>query len=56
MLTRLREIVEKVAAAASLTDALDLLGIAWRQPRVNAIAVSRRDGVATLDGFVGPKR
>ena len=25
MLTRLREIVEKVAAAASLTDALDLL-------------------------------
>ncbi|MFG1908226.1 transcriptional regulator [Kribbella sp. NPDC048928] len=38
-----------------LTDALDLLGIAWRQPRRNAIAVSRREGVAALDGFVGAK-
>lgn len=38
-----------------LTDALDLLGIAWRQPRVNAIAVSRKEAVAALDVFVGPK-
>jgi hypothetical protein len=38
-----------------LTDALDLLGIPWRQPRVNAIAVSRKDGVAALDAFVGPR-
>jgi hypothetical protein len=38
-----------------LTDALDLLGIAWRQPRRNAIAVSRKDAVAVLDGFVGVK-
>ena len=38
-----------------LTDALDLLGISWRRPRRNAIAVSRKEGVATLDGFVGPK-
>jgi hypothetical protein len=39
-----------------LTDTLDLLGIPWRQPRVNAIAVSRKDGVGALDTFVGPKR
>lgn len=38
-----------------LTDALDLLGIPWRRPRRNAIAVSRKEGVAALDGFVGPK-
>jgi hypothetical protein len=38
-----------------LTDALDLLGIAWRQPRRNVIAVSRRAAVAVLDTFVGPK-
>ena len=38
-----------------LTDALDLLGIVWRQPRRNAIAVSRKDAVAVLDGFVGVK-
>jgi hypothetical protein len=38
-----------------LTDALDLLGISWRRPRRNAIAVSRKEGVAALDGFVGPK-
>ncbi|HEY4569683.1 MAG TPA: transcriptional regulator [Kribbella sp.] len=38
-----------------LTDALDLLGVAWRQPRRNVIAVSRREGVAALDRFVGPK-
>jgi hypothetical protein len=39
-----------------LTDALDLLGIAWRRPRGNVVAVSRREGVAALDAFVGPKR
>jgi hypothetical protein len=38
-----------------LTDTLDLLGIPWRQPRRNAIAVSRKEGVGALDGFVGPK-
>lgn len=38
-----------------LTEALDLLGIPWRQPRRNAIAVSRREAVAVLDTFVGPK-
>jgi hypothetical protein len=39
-----------------LTDALDLLGIPWRRPRRNAVAVSRKEGVAALDTFVGPKR
>jgi hypothetical protein len=38
-----------------LTDALDLLGIPWRKPRGNAIAVSRREGVEALDRFVGVK-
>jgi hypothetical protein len=38
-----------------LTDALDLLGIPWRRPRWNAVAVSRKDGVEVLDRFVGPK-
>jgi hypothetical protein len=27
----------------------------WRRPRRNAIAVSRKEGVAALDRFVGPK-
>jgi hypothetical protein len=38
-----------------LTDALDLLGIAWRQPRYDTIAVSRKEAVGALDLFVGPK-
>jgi hypothetical protein len=38
-----------------LTDTLDLLGIPWRKPRRNVVAVSRKEGVAALDGFVGPK-
>lgn len=37
------------------TDALDLLGIAWRQNRHNSISVARREAVAALDQFVGPK-
>ncbi|MBV9292799.1 MAG: helix-turn-helix domain-containing protein [Frankiales bacterium] len=37
------------------TDALDLLGIAWKQNRWNSISVARRDSVAALDDFVGPK-
>jgi hypothetical protein len=38
-----------------LTEALDLRGIPWRQSRRNAIAVSRREAVAALDTFVGPR-
>ena len=37
------------------TWALDLLDIAWRQPRYNTISVARREAVAALDEFVGPK-
>jgi hypothetical protein len=38
-----------------LTAALDLLGIPWRRPRRNMVAVSRREGVEALDRFVGAK-
>lgn len=37
------------------TDALDRLGIAWRQSNQWTISVARRAGVAALDEFVGPK-
>ena len=37
------------------TDALDLLGIAWRQSNQWTISVARRAAVAALDAFVGPK-
>jgi hypothetical protein len=37
------------------TDALDQLGIAWKQNRFNSISVARREAVAALDEFVGPK-
>ena len=35
--------------------ALDLLGIAWRQSNTRTISVARREAVAALDEFVGPK-
>ena len=37
------------------TDACDLLGITWRQNLEWSISVARRDSVALLDEFVGPK-
>jgi len=37
------------------TDALDLLEIAWKQNNWNSISVARREAVAALDEFVGPK-
>ena len=37
------------------TDALDLLDIPWKQNRWNSISVARREAVAALDEFVGPK-
>jgi hypothetical protein len=37
------------------TDALDILGIEWRQNRHNSISIARRRSVAALDEFVGPK-
>lgn len=38
------------------TDALDLLGIAWRPNGTVRISVNRREAVAALDEHVGPKR
>lgn len=37
------------------TDALDQLGIAWRVMNLKTISIARREAVAALDGFVGPK-
>lgn len=36
-------------------QALDKLGVAWRYSRRNTISVARREAVARLDEFVGPK-
>lgn len=36
-------------------EALDLLGVAWRRNKRNEISVARREAVALLDVFVGPK-
>jgi hypothetical protein len=36
-------------------EVLDLLGVAWRFSRRNVISVARREAVARLDEFVGPK-
>jgi hypothetical protein len=41
---------------AILCDHLDLLGIAWRRASDVNISVARREAVAALDAFVGPKR
>jgi hypothetical protein len=38
------------------TDALDQLGVAWRQSNPRNISIARREAVAVLDEFVGPKR
>lgn len=37
------------------TWALDLCDLAWRRPRINAVAVSRRDDVRRLDELIGLK-
>jgi hypothetical protein len=37
------------------TDALDRLGIAWKRSNPRVISVARKEAVARLDGFVGPK-
>jgi len=36
-------------------DACDQLGIPWRRMNARNISVARREGVARLDEFVGPK-
>lgn len=37
------------------TDALDRLGVEWRQSNARNISVARREAVARLDEFVGAK-
>lgn len=37
------------------TDTLDDLGIEWRYNKRNCISIAKRDSVAALDSFVGPK-
>lgn len=37
------------------SDTLDTLGVAWRYSKRNTISVARREAVARLDEFVGPK-
>jgi hypothetical protein len=37
------------------TDACDSLGVHWTRANRKNIAVSRREDVALLDGFLGPK-
>ena len=41
---------------AIFSDHLDQLGIAWRWSNDHAISIARREAVARLDEFVGPKR
>ena len=36
-------------------EALDRLDVEWRFSRRNVISVARREAVARLDEFVGPK-
>ncbi len=36
-------------------ETLDRLGVEWRYSRPNTISVAKRDAVARLDEFVGPK-
>jgi hypothetical protein len=37
------------------TDACDQLGVRWRQMNARNISVARRDSVAIMDTFIGPK-
>ncbi|GAA4616801.1 hypothetical protein GCM10023195_74780 [Actinoallomurus liliacearum] len=46
---------ESADIARLFTDALDRLGIAWKRSNRNNISVARREAVARLDEFVGPK-
>jgi hypothetical protein len=41
---------------AILCEHLDLIGVAWRRASDRNISVARREAVAALDAFVGPKR
>jgi hypothetical protein len=41
---------------AIFCNACDALGVEWRRMREDTISVARRDSVAKLDAFIGPKR
>jgi ferredoxin len=41
---------------ALFTHSCDMLGIAWRQMNALNVSVARKEAVAALDAFVGPKR
>lgn len=36
-------------------EALDLVGVEWRMNRPDSLSVAKRDSVAVLDRYVGPK-
>ena len=36
-------------------QSLDRLGVGWRMCRRNMLSVARREAVAQLDEFIGPK-
>jgi hypothetical protein len=40
---------------AILCEHLDLLGLSWSRPNAWKVQVARREAVARLDAFVGPK-
>lgn len=46
---------ESADIARLFTEALDRLGIAWKRSNRKTISVARREAVARLDEFVGPK-
>jgi hypothetical protein len=46
---------ESMEILALCGEALDQLGISWRFSRRNTISVARREAVARLDEYVGPK-
>jgi hypothetical protein len=41
---------------ALFCNACDRLGIAWRRMNARNISVARREAVARMDEFIGPKR
>ncbi|HEV7899201.1 MAG TPA: transcriptional regulator, partial [Planosporangium sp.] len=46
---------ESADIMALCQESLDRLGVGWRMCRRNLLSVARKDGVAVLDGHVGPK-
>jgi hypothetical protein len=50
-----KRVHHKLASGDRWYEALDQLGVSWRFSRRNTISVARREAVARLDEFVGPK-